>query len=636
MSASSSNFIPRSHFILPPDIPDYALRRLERTRDFGCYAEEGETEVSQNRFERLVIIPEEEKIKVEQSLKHISGSITDARDLGIYDNRKEYISDFFDRVMDTLYRSVISTIDMPIKVMVCGRVAGDGLGDLFHILNIYEIMKRTFPKWNLLLVCDVVNLKERIHLVKCLLSNRCSPILFDAIDRNVVYENNSFSSERALQSVKKHVDNFADKSNLLLNISHRAHLVSIQSFYYDFVNIREYGIAGANKDSSGDSVHVMGFSPSQLGILTLPPFKKQLGELKSQYLKQILFGSGDAQSYILSTHLVYGYIKDQDLIGGYKVEENAYARIVSFVVACCMAFKSSCKPLDLVIPYSSTNYETLKQMTHILFEECGIGTIELCHLHQPDLCWLQNVQNEEKKRLRIINPFPLDYQDVRILTAASENCVACIGDGSFTEVLSEDKPKLPFYGIYRTKGNFFISFVYLTYEVLSRAFPERKQFHFFDYLLALAELNHDQDIHYFETAKKIGCLMSEPETLTEYQIVRDHILKYHNANEAIIDLVARQVIESISGSPRKTSPLKKLFKDLMEGKKNLIEAYEEAKKGIEEQNLIALGKKEHKAPTKMAREQNIEILYPTPQPSSLPTLDPAKPPDWQRILYDAI
>ena len=156
MCAARSDLTPLAHLSLPSAIPDYALNQLERSRKFGCY-EGKEQEGDENPLDQLITMPEEMCCRVAQALKCISGSIhSEPEGLGVYKRSKEFLSNFFYRVIDTLYRPAAVSLDIPIKEMVSGRVSADGFGDLFHILRVYEIIKRTFPHWNLLVVCDVI------------------------------------------------------------------------------------------------------------------------------------------------------------------------------------------------------------------------------------------------------------------------------------------------------------------------------------------------------------------------------------------------------------------------------------------------------------------------------------------------
>lgn len=524
-------------------------------------------------------IPEYSFFRVEKSINELNTSSNKELNLSLAEhllNIKDQLNWIFINTITGLYRGFNSTESLEGKLIaVCGHVEKDGLGDYYHLRLAAEVARKNFPQCPVVIIADVVNLKDRVKYLD--IPKDCTIHFIDT-----KMEEDATSIKNAIEALAKAsviIDapygNFAllgDTKPFLQKC--KDEVTFIEPNPNQILKFQELDEEPGLLDEETWS---LGFIDFHMGVFIVDSRENQsLLDIQDSVLKEFLFGTKNATQemvleYQASHHYRYGYIKstDADYI-------TAQAFLASFVV---QNAKSKKQILDIILP--SNNLQMSDDITKLLAKH-NVATIQLCKKVDGKIVVVEEKKlAKEGSVLRIINPFPLLNEDCKLFANVFEQPSGCTGDISLME------SEFPFYQVAPHKVLILPSMIHLVRNELNSG-KDSVLVKYFEKLNEISEILHgkeestsssseddeldeeesthtdkklridepkseinanmnvsekkselSKDERIANVAEEIGILLQDPNLLVEMAAFRNLIKKRYNFNEVLRDLVER-------------------------------------------------------------------------------------------------
>ena len=401
------------------------------------------------------------------------------------------ISDYsLNSIFQIALSSTYEKLDMGSKnIMISGEVSSDGVGDYFHMWQSAKIVKDGLPDSS---VSVAVHCQSAPQVSK----------------ESAKVENLVYSSEEEYQS--KQVEKRLKEADVIVNISHG---YARNPGKIPVIRVEEYGV---NPKSDGYAFGITSALNTQIIGLPMADVSRAEGieELSTPSLREHLMLKG--RPFFL------GYLKKDQVL-----QEQARC---GFVLAAAASQKGQKEDMDIVCAF-----ENLSQLDTIALKGSNIGKVVLMtrdkegKLQETDTLDL----GQPGKEIRILNPFPIPNDDMKILLKFCQPLVGCTGDVSITEVISNGK--IPFYQIRWHKGDFFNNLYHF-----ARAEGLTRVCEYLD-ICGVALNEHDKELEssdFSQYCLQMGdkCIS---ECIEEFEKLTDRLASYSTRNSLLVDCIKR-------------------------------------------------------------------------------------------------
>lgn len=409
------------------------------------------------------------------------------------------------------YRDI--NLEREFSLVIKGLVHKDGMGDYMQMRLVAQKIQKAYPLWKIDIVLEIEELSKRRS--KFPIGDPHIHIYGIESPGRLTWE--SAEDEAAYRLAKTIVES----ANIVLDLPSMD--FPCQIFRSNTIRIIEYGAKRqtfANwpemprrlMNLQGGWFQIcMGLSPFQSGLIFPDPLPLEDRSLTllNPALQNLLIENNST--------LFFGYAR------------NGY----NFFISCCAGSKYLPNPdIDIL---STLDYIPSGDVMLDFYKTQGIKSIEYYKKNGEGNYIIENRLDisDEGKSLRLIQPFPLSNNDMRILMA-NAFCTGCTGDAS----LSEAFENLFYYEmVARHKQPFFEDLIRLAEELFLSDEPL-----FINYLKATKAIAETADTHPLALAEEIGDLMTHPKVREQSREFYNFLNQHYNFSSMLIDLVAREAL----------------------------------------------------------------------------------------------